>query len=91
MDMKDSEIAVGDYGEFKADPECAGLYISNNKKSADELGKHQITIENSKISGNTGIEGKYSDFKLSNCENSPQVCAEQQRFHNNRICNSNYG
>ena len=68
MDMKDSEIAVGDYGEFKADPECAGLYISNNKKSADELGKHQITIENSKISGNTGIEGKYSDFKLSNCE-----------------------
>ena len=68
MDMKDSEIAVGDYGEFKADPECVGLYISNNKKSADELGKHQITIENSKISGNTGIEGKYSDFKLSNCE-----------------------
>ena len=40
MDMKDSEIAVGDYGEFKADPECVGLYISNNKKSADELGKH---------------------------------------------------
>ncbi len=57
MSVKDSEITA-----TSADQNLA-VYISNNSN----FDKHKVTFENCVISGETGIEAKYSDLTLTKC------------------------
>ena len=58
--IKNSTIADGSGG-------ATGIYISNSKTNTDETeqGYQTLTIENSKITGNTGIEVKFTNVTIS--------------------------
>lgn len=60
MSVKDTKITANSPDQNLA------VYISNNNSNNDT--NHIVSFENCEISGETGIEAKYSDIKLTNCD-----------------------
>ncbi|MDO5586923.1 MAG: hypothetical protein Q4G53_07545 [Clostridia bacterium] len=65
MNAKDSSL-ICDKSQSSYNDTSVAAYISNH--SRNDKWKHQVTFENCTITGDTGIEAKYTDLTLKNCD-----------------------
>lgn len=64
MTVKDSDL-VCDKSKSSYNETTVAAYISNHSRT--DKWKHQVEFENCTISGQTGVEAKYTDVTLKNC------------------------
>ena len=65
MNAKDSSL-ICDKSQSSYNDTSVAAYISNH--SRNDKWKHQVTFENCTITGDTGIEAKYTDITSKNCD-----------------------
>ncbi len=69
LDATNSKITkVGD-----GKPKACAIYVSGSKENTDSQGKNSINMTGCTVTGPTGIEGKYTDMTLTDCDVTANV------------------